>query len=159
MRRRLVYALTTILVAGLADAACAADPTEPAKSSSSWWMPSWPFSKKETKPPPVSKPAPGISPSKEKADWLRRVAVCDRLRAIAVQTNDEELARKADLLDQRIWEVYRQRTSGSPAGGVDEQVLDRHLGMDTRSPARGVGANSTGRAVGVNRAPAREEQP
>jgi hypothetical protein len=156
MRRRLVYALTTILVAGLADSACAADPPGAGRS---WWMPSWPFSKKEAKPPAAVKPAPGISPGKEKADWLRRVAVCDRLRAIAVQTNDEELARKADLLDQRIWEVYRQRTSGSPPGGVDEQVLDRHLGMNTSSPARGVGANSAGRAVGVNRAPAREDQP
>jgi hypothetical protein len=158
MRRRLVYALTTVLVSGLANAACAADPPDAARSS---WLPSWPFGKKETKPPmPAQKPVPSASPSKEKADWLRRVAVCDRLRAIAAQTNDNELARKADLLDQRVWEVYRQRTATLPAGagGVDGRVLDRHLGTDTRLPARGAGDNSASRSGG-NRSTPGEDRP
>lgn len=157
MRRRLVYALTTIVLAGAAQTARAA---EPAAGKS--WLPSWmAFGKKETKPAePAAKP-PSISPAKEKAEWLRRVAVCDRLRAVAVQTNDEELARKADALDQRAWEIYRARTAQAAGGsrGVDELVLDRHLGADARLPARGPAAGNASRALGLNRTTAREEQP
>ncbi|HZZ77864.1 MAG TPA: hypothetical protein VFE62_05070 [Gemmataceae bacterium] len=43
---------------------------------------------------------------KAEADWLRRSAVCDKVRAIADSTGDEALKQKADRLDQRAWEVY-----------------------------------------------------
>lgn len=42
---------------------------------------------------------------------LRREAVCQRLREIADETNDPELAKQADLLESRAWAVYEQKMS------------------------------------------------
>lgn len=42
---------------------------------------------------------------------LRREAVCQRLRDIADETNDPELAKQADLLESRAWAVYEQKMS------------------------------------------------
>ena len=42
---------------------------------------------------------------------LRREAVCQRLREIADETNDPELAKQADLLESRAWAVYEQKVS------------------------------------------------
>lgn len=42
---------------------------------------------------------------------LRREAVCQRLRDIAEETNDPELAKQADLLESRAWAVYEQKMS------------------------------------------------
>lgn len=47
----------------------------------------------------------------EQAKFLRRQQVCDRLREIAIETGDHRLATQADLLEQRAWFVYQQRTS------------------------------------------------
>jgi hypothetical protein len=41
-----------------------------------------------------------------KADLDRRQEVCLRLREIAHETNDDELMRRADQLDQRAWDTY-----------------------------------------------------
>lgn len=40
---------------------------------------------------------------------LRREAVCQRLREIAEETNDPELAKQAELLESRSWAVYEQK--------------------------------------------------
>ncbi len=91
----------------------------------SWWNRLNPLAgKSEEKKPaekdeesPMAKPAfsliqaAAIRQSREQEDYLRRLAVCDRLRAIAAETNDAALRRKADLLDQRAFEVYLHRTS------------------------------------------------
>lgn len=47
----------------------------------------------------------------ELAKALRREAVCQRLREIAEDTNDPELAKQADLLESRAWAVYEQKVS------------------------------------------------
>ena len=164
MRRRWVYALTTVLVVALARATRAEDP--PAASNSSWVPRFLQFRKKEPLKPASPKPAeikkvPAmlvLTPAQEKAEWLRRIAVCDRLRTIATQTNDDDLARKADMLDQRSWDIYRQRTAQLAAGaGFDQQALGRHLGADMRLPLRGGDTSSAGRAL--SRSTSREDQP
>ncbi len=62
---------------------------------------------------------------------MRRQEVCLRLREIAFQTGDDDLSRKADELDQKAWEAYRQRISRlpTPTGvmSVDEQTLESGL--------------------------------
>jgi hypothetical protein len=51
---------------------------------------------------------------REKQTWLRRNDVVIRLREIATQTGDEELMRKADELQARVFDVYKQRVSQIP---------------------------------------------
>ncbi len=53
--------------------------------------------------------------AREKADWLRRVAVCDKLHEIAVFTNDDKLRHWADQLDQRAWDMYLKRMAQGSA--------------------------------------------
>src|SRR5207245_2565264 len=76
--------------------------------------------RKGTKPPeaPV-KAAPAVDEAaqqrnREEAAYLRRLAVCDKLKQIAYQTNDEKLQRQAEQLDERVWEVYSQRIANLP---------------------------------------------
>jgi hypothetical protein len=47
----------------------------------------------------------------ELAKALRREAVCQRLREIADETNDMELAKQADLLESRAWALYEQKVA------------------------------------------------
>jgi hypothetical protein len=75
--------------------------------------------------------------AREEAVLLRRLAVCNKLMEVAVQTRDEELLRQVEQIDQRAWAAYTQRTAnlsaGSAAAAVDEKILDMHLA--TRSAA------------------------
>jgi hypothetical protein len=83
--------------------------------------------------------------AREEAALMRRIQVCDRLKNLANQINDDELYRRAEELDQKAWAVYQQRTSHLPVSNAtresDEDVLDRHLGNKA-----GAAANS-GREV------------
>jgi hypothetical protein len=56
-------------------------------------------------PPAVNRTALKAA-KKAKADWERRVDVCDKLRRIAEETEDEDLRRKVDRLEQRAWDIY-----------------------------------------------------
>ena len=69
-----------------------------------------PPAKDEAKPLP---PSPALL--RKKAEWelLRRQEVCEKLRQVALDTNDRELARKADDLEQRAWDIYVQHTGGA----------------------------------------------
>jgi hypothetical protein len=73
--------------------------------------------------------------AREEAALMRRIQVCDRLKNLANQMNDDELYRRAEELDQKSWAVYQQRTSHLPVSNAtcesDEDVLDRHLGDKT----------------------------
>jgi hypothetical protein len=75
--------------------------------------------------------APAIQ-AREREALFRRQAVCDKLRLIAAQTNNDALMRKADLLNDRAWSLYQQRTEASAvqAEGMhtDLEALSRHLG-------------------------------
>jgi hypothetical protein len=92
---------------------------------------------KKTDKTPVK---PFVSPERrralEKRKWLRRLEVCDKLRQIAGETGNQELARKADRLDQRAWEIYAQRTGTSqlPSGSTDVDRIQEYLEKTARQP-------------------------
>jgi hypothetical protein len=82
---------------------------------------------------------------KEMQALFRRQMVCLKLMRIALESNDEELLRKAEQLDERARSIYTQRTAHLPGRSFesDEETLKRHLGRpDTavrhseRSPRR-----------------------
>lgn len=74
---------------------------------------------------------------REQRAFLRRLAVCDRLRQIAIQTNDEGLFRQADQLQEQAWSLCLERTGMVPvedeALPVDEAILDQRLGTESRA--------------------------
>lgn len=83
---------------------------------SSSWLPRWlaPAADKEKadpdkddapKPPPVNRNNARAA-KKAKADWERRIDVCDKLRGIALESGDDELLRKVEKLEARIGELY-----------------------------------------------------
>jgi hypothetical protein len=120
--------------------------TDPASSQAApkgtlWasWLPfgkkadnSKPAPRESTTAQPHSGSGDGDSPvaigARELAALNRRLAVCEKLKEIAWETKDEQLGRKAEQLDQRVWAVYWERTGhASPDKGAtsesDEQIL------------------------------------
>ncbi|HLN30736.1 MAG TPA: hypothetical protein VK395_23550 [Gemmataceae bacterium] len=97
--------------------------------------------------------------AREEAALLRRLAVCDKLKEIALRTNDNDLLRHAEELDERARMTYSLHTAMlknvNVATNMDEQILERHLG--TPAAAKGSleeaavytasGTDQTGRAV------------
>jgi hypothetical protein len=102
------------------------------KQSGSWWQRLWPFAKKQEPPSSGKKaasktasPAPaqtrpisaplGLEGARliaeEQAKFLRRQQVCDRIREAALARGDSELEKQAQLLEQRAWFLYEQRTA------------------------------------------------
>jgi hypothetical protein len=83
------------------------DPDESAKGKES--------GKDEEKPPkpivaPIGQEGANLI-SREQAKFLRRQQACDRLRQIAQETGDLGLEQQAQLLEQRAWFIYEQRTA------------------------------------------------
>jgi hypothetical protein len=71
----------------------------------------------------------------EEAKLHRRQDVCLRLREIARETNDDELERKAEELDQRAFEVYMERTRYLPSATSDAEALEPRKKDSTSSTA------------------------
>ncbi|HEV3447442.1 MAG TPA: hypothetical protein VG099_22565 [Gemmataceae bacterium] len=68
--------------------------------------------------------------AREEAILMRRLEVCDKLKEIALRTNDGELFRRAEVLDERARTTYAQRTSylgGNGGLATDTMALDRNL--------------------------------
>ncbi len=66
----------------------------------------------QTKPKETVKaksPETASAAQQELSKALRREAICNRLREIAEETNDPELAKQADLLESRSWALYEQK--------------------------------------------------
>ena len=78
---------------------------------------------------PAAAPAePASDFDKDQRTYLRRLAVCDKLREIARESNDEELNRRADQLEQRAWSACMQRSGPMPVDdSVDDRILEKHL--------------------------------
>lgn len=82
-------------------------------------------------PPPPQNPnarsraeeTAGAVRAQEDANLLRRMAVCERLRSLALETGDESLEKQADSLQQKANSVYKQRTS-APTGGLAQNKDD-----------------------------------
>jgi hypothetical protein len=60
--------------------------------------------------------------AREESALLRRLAVCDQLKLMAVQNRDDRLMRQAEELDQRAREVYGHRIAHLPVGQAAGQV-------------------------------------
>lgn len=65
--------------------------------------------------------------AQEDANLLRRVAACDRLRMLAVETGDDSLEILADELQKKADAVYKQRT--------EIIMAERNLANDARATA------------------------
>lgn len=69
--------------------------------------------KPKTRPSEIEKKAVETAAAlraQEEANLLRRMAVCDRLKQIALETGDAKLEEEAMRLELKAEEVYRQRT-------------------------------------------------
>jgi hypothetical protein len=128
--------ISGILMLGMFQVAAAQTNTD-GRSKPSWFQRLWPFHKKKAPPPAPTVKGPSAVETaaavraREKAAYLRRIAVCDNLRAIAVQTNNNELYRKADQLDQRAFAIYKQHLGQAPGEIVlqaEEPSLQHRLG-------------------------------
>lgn len=106
------------------------------------------------KAPPTVKPTPVVNEAagdraREEAALMRRLEVCDKLKEIAIRTNDAELLRKAEVLDERARTTYAQRTAylrGTTASfESDEKTLDKYLAVT--GPATSRLMDSTGRTA------------
>jgi len=78
---------------------------------------------------PAVEPAGGFD--RDQRTYLRRLAVCDKLREIARDTNDDDLLRKADQIEQRAWSACMRSAGQAPIevdDPVDDRILEKHLG-------------------------------
>ena len=165
--------LAAALLLGLsASVACAQEMTTPegvaatATAKGSWW--SFGAKKKADDKTAAPAPPPGPSPAERAAleqirqmkAFLRRQEVCNRLQEIALENNDPELERQAQLLDELNWQVYKKHTAGLPLGPAeDEALLADRLGTGTALPRAGkAGAGRDGSAAAA-RTPGRGEGP
>jgi hypothetical protein len=80
---------------------------------------------------------------REQADYLRRLAVCDQLREIALKNNDENLNRQADDLQAQAWAVYSKHVASvAPGKGSTESQ-----GEASKINAKPEGQGSSSRKV------------
>jgi hypothetical protein len=86
-------------------------------------------------------PSPAKTQGQARADLLRRLEVCDKLRQIAADNGDTDLMQKADQLEQRASDAYAQRMNrgSGGTGSLDEDTLQRHL-----APKAGASPSPTG---------------
>jgi hypothetical protein len=68
--------------------------------------------------------------AREETTLMRRLEICDKLKEIALRTNDNDLFRKAEVLDEQARAAYTQRTASARAGRFesDEKSVDNYLG-------------------------------
>jgi hypothetical protein len=71
---------------------------------------------KDAKDKEAAKPKPAETASvmqQEMQKYLRREDVCRRLREVAEETKDQELAKQADILESRAWAAYEQKITST----------------------------------------------
>jgi hypothetical protein len=98
---------------------------------------------KPEQPAAVKKPSVSAKPTsivddaaaerrRQEAVLLRRLQACDKLKEIALRTNDNALLRRAEELEERAQTCYTQRTAKLPGATgrfeSDEKTLERYLG-------------------------------
>lgn len=119
-RGPLVCAAAWAALLPLAERAGAAD-TPSAEAKPGWFQRmAGPAPKPVTPPKPLPHPAEvaATQQSQEMASYLRRAAVCDRIRQIAMESGDDALMKQADALDKQAFNVYQQRVSNLPCSRV-----------------------------------------
>lgn len=77
---------------------------------------------------------------REQAAYLRRLAVCDQLRDIALKSNDENLNRQADELQAQAWAIYSKHTASFSPGQMGDESREEvsKTSMKPAASARGL---------------------
>jgi hypothetical protein len=70
---------------------------------------------------------------REQAAYLRRLAVCDQMREIAIKNNDDNLNRQADELQAQAWAIYSKHTVSLSTGNAPGTTRDE----ESKSPGIG----------------------
>jgi hypothetical protein len=140
MRKRAIHGLlAAALLAALATAARAADdddapPPKPQPSGFSALWNGWfgskpkPAEKVEKKPEPPAKPTGPTAAERdalmrrERDANIRRLQVCDRLRAVAQLHNDEDMLRRLEELEEQVDALYKQRAMGLQQASVTDEA-------------------------------------
>jgi hypothetical protein len=74
--------------------------------------------------------------AREEAALLRRLAVCDQLKLIAVRTKDDALLNQADHLEEQAQAVYARRIASLPASRAGAEPVAQ---VRERAPAKASG--------------------
>jgi hypothetical protein len=147
-----------LAVAGILLASCtlaAAQESPPADKSSSsgnWFThmfglggqeePKKPVEKKKE---PAAAPSPAAIRAREEVILNRRLEVILKLRTIAMTTNDSELQRLVDELEERANAIYQERTAGlafaSPARHTDRTASSRLQSPGSAAASAGAGGD------------------
>lgn len=111
--------ILALLVAWGQTTASAAEPDSP-----SWFQRVFGSSEADTPAPTAeaTPPTPALSPREHAADvltaareeYLRRLAVCDRFREIALRSQNDHLLNQADRWEQQATEVYQRKIAHLP---------------------------------------------
>jgi hypothetical protein len=144
MRKLRRAGLAALVLGAAVSAAAAQKPAEP----SSWWPSFWGDAKPKAKAD-AQKEAPRVNRAAVYArlekDWERRKEVIDRLREVALETNDTKLADEAERLDAAAWKLYQDRSQRLLSDGVIDEpkaggvVIDetREMLLDEAKRKRG----------------------
>jgi hypothetical protein len=144
------WAIATLLVASctLASAQEGTGQKDAADKSGNWFTRMFSFGsktdsdkaaaadKKKMEPAPVADSA-AVKLAREAQNLKRRNQVCLKLREIAIQTRDQALMDEVDRLEQRVLDLYLQRTGDLPDsdGVLDGQILEKNLGSGAPTPS------------------------
>ena len=129
LRKTLSAIVAVALSTSVAVAASAkADPGLAAYQRFNGGPPTSPLPQPAEKEKPKKNAEPAKRPSEtaaairaqEEANLLRRLAVCDKLKQIALEQGDSKLEEEAIRLEQKAEEVYKQRTQQKSAKSVSE---------------------------------------
>jgi hypothetical protein len=166
-----LYAIAVGLACMLVVSARAADADTPPTAESPtgnwftrWTTPSKPAAPKKSAEKPLkeedfaqqqkaARAAAAAERGREENALLRRQAVCLKLRTIAAQSNNDELRRQADELDDRAWSVYQRRVAHLPAGGGSEGS------RENPAPSHRASRSDTTETSSAARVSAREDVP
>ena len=138
---------------GVASGAFAQKPTDqPAnkpteKSTEGSWWDSWFGNKPQPEPKKKAPPAPPSRPSmadkaleldRQQNAYLRRLAVCDRLREVARETGNNSLQEEADRLEALAMKVYQKHANqllGAASGTLlEDDSLSASATLQITSP-------------------------
>ena len=130
MLRRRAWGIAAAVLAAWGGSAAAADPGETAalpydRGAAAFrrWN-GGPIERPKPPPPPIvdraakarANDTAAALRAQEEANFLRRLAACDRLRQLALETGDDSLEKLADELQQKAESAFKQRTTQVSAG-------------------------------------------
>jgi len=134
MPRIRAWGLAAAATVGLSSPTLAGDPTRPPTTlAAKLFGPSKPKPGPTVRPPltitaPLTADVLAAALDAEQKAWERRVSVCDKLKTIALETNDDALMRQAEDLERQATALYNARVAalGIPkAKEPSEPIADR----------------------------------